>query len=88
MPRRITPESSLETLRQEAKDWLRELRANDHDARVRFTRALPDGPSDPTLRDVQHARLLDKAQFRFLFPDARHLDERALGLTKSLIAIR
>jgi hypothetical protein len=40
------------------------------------------------MRDVQHARLLDKAQFRFLFPDARHLDERFAGLTKSLIAVR
>lgn len=40
------------------------------------------------MRDVQHARLLDKAQFKFLFPDARHLDERFAGLTKSLIAIR
>lgn len=40
------------------------------------------------MRDVQDARLLDKAQFRFLFPDARHLDERFAGLTKSLIAIR
>ena len=40
------------------------------------------------MRDVQHARLLDKRQFKFLFPDARHLDERFAGLTKSLIAIR
>ena len=40
------------------------------------------------MRDVQHARLLDKQQFRFLFPDARHIDEKAAGLTKSLIAIR
>src|SRR5262245_37140688 len=55
MPRRITPDSSLETLRQEAKDWLRSLRANDHEARARLHRALPDAPTDPTLRDVQHA---------------------------------
>ncbi len=40
------------------------------------------------MRNVQHARLLDKAQFRFLFPDARHVDETVAGLTKSLIAIR
>lgn len=40
------------------------------------------------MRDVQHARLLDKQQFRYLFPDARHIDEKAAGLTKSLIAIR
>lgn len=40
------------------------------------------------MRLIQHARLLDKRQFRFLFPDAEHLDERAAGLTKSLIAVR
>lgn len=40
------------------------------------------------MRDVQDARLLDKAQFRFLFPDARHMDERFGGLTKSLLAVR
>jgi hypothetical protein len=40
------------------------------------------------MRDVQHARLLDKGQFRFLFPDAVHVDERFAGLTKSLIALR
>ncbi len=40
------------------------------------------------MRVVQHARLLDKTQFRFLFPDAKHVDERAAGLTKSLIAVR
>ena len=40
------------------------------------------------MRDVQHARLLYKQQFRYLFPDAQHIDEKAAGLTKSLIAIR
>jgi hypothetical protein len=40
------------------------------------------------MRAVQHARLLDKAQFRHLFPDAAHINERVAGLTKSLIAIR
>ena len=40
------------------------------------------------MRVVQHARLLDKTQFRFLFPDADHMDERVVTLTKSLIAIR
>ncbi len=39
------------------------------------------------MREVQEARLLDKAQFQYLFPDARHLDEKVAGLTKSLIAI-
>lgn len=51
-----------------------------------FAERAPDVGA--AMRDVQHARLLDKTQFRFLFPDARHLDETFLGLTKSLIAIR
>jgi methyltransferase family protein len=40
------------------------------------------------MRAVQHARLLDRTQMRFLFPDAELHDERVLGLTKSLIAVR
>lgn len=40
------------------------------------------------MRDVQDARLLDKAQFRYLFPDADYIDEKIGGLTKSLIAMR
>lgn len=37
---------------------------------------------------VQEFRLLGRKQFRFLFPDAEHPDEKLLGLTKSLIATR
>lgn len=40
------------------------------------------------MRDVQHARLLDKTQFRFLYPDAAHHDEKVGPLTKSVIAVR
>jgi SAM-dependent methyltransferase len=37
---------------------------------------------------VQSAVLLDKLQVQFLFPEARIIRERFLGLTKSLIAVR
>ena len=63
--------------------------------RARRLMARPHGfmersPADmgEAMRAVQSARLLDKSQFRFLFADARHEDERVGPLTKSLIAIR
>jgi hypothetical protein len=37
---------------------------------------------------IDHTRLLDSAQFRFLFPDAAMSFERVLGLPKSMVAIR
>src|ERR1700743_508143 len=55
MPRRLTPQSSLDTLKRDAKRWLRDLRAHDVDAHARLARALTDPPADPTLRDVQLA---------------------------------
>jgi hypothetical protein len=32
--------------------------------------------------------MLDRKQFRFLFPDAEQRSERVMGLAKSLIAVR
>lgn len=55
MARTITPATSLDNLRNEAKRWLKGLRANDPDARDRFERAYPAGPAHPVLRDAQHA---------------------------------
>lgn len=40
------------------------------------------------VEQVQSARLLDRTMFRHLFPDAVLLDEKLMGLTKSLIAAR
>lgn len=55
MSRTLTPDSSLETLRKEAKRWLKALRAGDAEARLRLVAATPAAPSDPGLRDVQLA---------------------------------
>jgi hypothetical protein len=55
MPRQITPDTSLDNLRKEAKRWLKALRAGDPDARARLQRAYPNAPPDPSLRDVQQA---------------------------------
>jgi ankyrin repeat protein len=59
MPRRLTPRSTLDNLKKEAKRWLKALRANVGDARSRFQRALPNAPALPTLRDVQHALAIE-----------------------------
>ena len=55
MSRRITPSTTLENLKREAKRWLKALRANVAAAHERLRRAVPDAPAVPTLRDVQHA---------------------------------
>jgi hypothetical protein len=55
MPRQITPSTSLEDLKKTAKRWLKQLRANDVEARARLERAYPAARLDPVLRDVQHA---------------------------------
>lgn len=53
--RELTAHSSLESLKKEAKAWLKALRAGDPAARDRLAAALPDAPADPGLRDVQLA---------------------------------
>ena len=55
MPRRRTPDLTVDHLKKEAKRWLKALRSGDADARTRYERALPAVPEAPTLRDVQHA---------------------------------
>lgn len=46
---------SLESLKKEAKRWLRELRANDAFARTRLESVIPNSPALVSLRDVQLA---------------------------------
>lgn len=55
MSRQVTPKSNLDTLKKDAKRWLKALRANDLEARTRLQRAYPKAPAEPGLRDVQHA---------------------------------
>lgn len=43
---------------------------------------------DDAMRTIQSSQLLDKAMFSALFPDAKIIPERVLGMTKSLMAIR
>lgn len=43
---------------------------------------------DEAVQSIEEVRLLDMAQFRFLFPDAQIIRERVFPFTKSLIAIK
>ena len=55
MARPLSPGTSVDHLRKEAKRWLKALRARDPEARDRLTRAWPEAPASPGLRDVQYA---------------------------------
>jgi len=55
MTRQLTPKSSLENLKREAKRWLHALRDGDPEARARLDRTVPNAPASPSLRHVQHA---------------------------------
>jgi hypothetical protein len=65
MSRQISPATTLDTLKREAKRWLRQLRAGDAAARARYAAAAPaasdvsdvsaEALAAPTLRAVQHA---------------------------------
>jgi ankyrin repeat protein len=57
MPRLLSAKSSVDTLKKEAKRWLKALRDGDADARARLLRSWPDAPDTAalTLRDVQYA---------------------------------
>jgi hypothetical protein len=69
---------SLESLRKEAKRWLSALRTQEHDARLRLERALPNAPALPTLRDVQHALALEHG-----FPSWSALKDRLIADEKT-----
>jgi ankyrin repeat protein len=51
----LDPNANPESIRKQAKRWLKSLRAGDADARTRLTAALPDAPAEPGLRHVQLA---------------------------------
>jgi ankyrin repeat protein len=59
MSRKLTAKTHLDTLRKEAKRWLKVLRTGDPAARGRLAAAWPKAPIEPALRDVQHALALE-----------------------------
>lgn len=59
MRRTLTPRSSLDNLKREAKRWLKALHAKNAAAIARLRFAHPGAPDQPILRDVQHALALE-----------------------------
>lgn len=57
--RRLTAATTLDNLKKEAKRWLKALRANDEQARLRLHSAWPNAPAEPGLRDAQHGLALE-----------------------------
>jgi ankyrin repeat protein len=55
MPKTLGPRANLDTLRKDAKRWLKALRNGDPAAAERLRAAWPDAPGQPALREVQHA---------------------------------
>jgi hypothetical protein len=64
MSRKLTARSTLETLKKEAKRWLKALQAGDPAARSRLLAATPASPAEPGLRDVQLALAPRGSRFR------------------------
>jgi len=90
MPRQVTPRTTLENLKKEAKRWLTSLRANIAEARARLERAFPDAPRIPTLRDVQHALAREHgfpgwAELKHRLPQGRSLMERYERVAEALV---
>ncbi|CAN7254714.1 ankyrin repeat domain-containing protein [Bosea sp. LjRoot237] len=57
--RELTPRSTLETIRRQAKRWLKEIEAGDTEALARFRKLIPDHAGAAKLREVQHALARD-----------------------------
>ena len=75
VPRDLAPHITVESLRKQAKRWLKDIDAGDADAVARFRQLYP-GDKAPTLREVQQAlaRELDRPSWAAL---KQELDDRA-----------
>jgi ankyrin repeat protein len=77
LARQLTRPASIDSLRKEAKRWLKALRGQDADARDRLRSAWSDAPAEPGLRDVQYALALE-----YGFSGWRGLKEAAADLQR------
>jgi len=83
MTRVLTPRTSLENLKKDAKRWLKALRAGDSAARSRLSAAWPDAPAEPVLRDVQQAVARDYGCANWVALKAAIEDLSRLGKTEA-----
>lgn len=77
MSRTLTSKTTLDTLKKDAKRWLKALRIGDSAARGRMAAAWPEAPAEPALRDVQHALAREYGQDGWIALKAA-LDDLAL----------
>ncbi len=54
-PRKLTAHSNLDSLKKEAKRWLKAIRANDAEALARLKQVLPGADATAGLREIQQA---------------------------------
>ncbi|MDB5685631.1 MAG: ankyrin repeat protein, partial [Rhizorhabdus sp.] len=59
MNRTLTPRTRIDTLRKDAKRWLKALRGGDPKAEARLRATWPDAPAEPILRHTQHALAIE-----------------------------
>eukprot|EP01042_Synura_sphagnicola_P035124 gene35124-45010_t len=57
--RELTSRSTLETIRRQAKRWLKEIEAGAAGPLARFRKLMPGHAGAPKLREVQHALARD-----------------------------
>ena len=57
--RELTPRSTLETIRRQAKRWLKEIETGDGEAVAQFRKLMPGHAGTPKLREAQHALARD-----------------------------
>ncbi|CAN5299796.1 hypothetical protein BH11PSE2_BH11PSE2_02770 [soil metagenome] len=62
MPKRLTHDTRIDTLRKDTKRWLKAIRAAEPDAFARLAAAWPGAPAATGLRDIQHALALEYGQ--------------------------
>ena len=78
MLRTLSAGTSVDSLKKEAKAWLKAVRDGDADAIARLTRVYPGAQQPPVLREIQHAIALE-----FFAKNWQDLIDQIAGLQSS-----